>query len=361
MLVASIVTSKQNRSEFETRENDSVKVDIATTPDVFDVLADEWNALLKRSVTDTPFSTLEWHRNWWAAYHPGDLWVVTVRDDDGVLQGIMSAFIVEADGMRALHFVGCEDVTDYLDVLVDRDHQESVYVTIANALIANSASFDVIDLCNIPAESPTLAYFVEVLGNCGFSVETSVQEVCPVINLPENFPQYVKSIDKKQSKELVRKLRIAQAQGSSVSWYTVDESHDLDEEIDKFLTLMAASHPEKAEFLQDEQHVAFFKSLVPDAFKAGWLQLNFLVITGEPVATYLNFDYNNRILVYNSGLNPDKGAQLSPGIVLLGYNIQQAIEQGRDVFNFLRGNESYKYKMGGKDTQIYNLKATYSQ
>jgi CelD/BcsL family acetyltransferase involved in cellulose biosynthesis len=71
----------------------------------------------------------------------------------------------------------------------------------------------------------------------------------------------------------------------------------------------------------------------------------------------LNFDYNGQILVYNSGLQQTEFGHLSPGIVLLSYNIQHAIESGRTLFDFLQGNESYKYRMGGQDSHVYNLEA----
>ena len=56
---------------------------------------------------------------------------------------------------RLVHFVGCEDVTDYLDVLVDKDHSDAVYDALADTLIEHKDMFDSLDLCNIPAESPT--------------------------------------------------------------------------------------------------------------------------------------------------------------------------------------------------------------
>lgn len=338
-----------------------MKLEIVTDASVFDDLATEWNDLLKRSVTDTPFSTVQWHKHWWEAYHPGDLWVMSLRDDAGVLRGIASFFIVDEAGRRVVHFVGCEDVTDYLDLLVDKDHLEAVYEAFASALTEHRDQYDAIDLCNIAAASPTRELFQNLLHDQGFAVETQVQEVCPVIDLPDEFPAYIKSLDKKQRKDVVRKLRIADGPEASTNWYIVDDSHDLGEKIEQFLTLMAASHPEKAAFLEDEQHVHFFKSVVPAAYEAGWLQLAFMDVAGDPVAAYVNFDYNNRIWVYNSGLNPDKAAALSPGIVLLARLVDHAIQEGREDFDFLRGDETYKYRMGGKDTEIFNLKATYSE
>jgi CelD/BcsL family acetyltransferase involved in cellulose biosynthesis len=99
----------------------------------------------------------------------------------------------------------------------------------------------------------------------------------------------------------------------------------------------------------------FFHSVGHAAQRAGWLQLAFLTVNGDRAAGYMNFDYGNRIMVYNSGLDTQNFQWLSPGIVLTGYLIQHAIENKRAVFDFLRGTEDYKYRMGGQDTRIYKL------
>jgi CelD/BcsL family acetyltransferase involved in cellulose biosynthesis len=58
--------------------------------------------------------------------------------------------------------------------------------------------------------------------------------------------------------------------------------------------------------------------------------------------------------VYNSGLNPAY-LSLSPGWVLLSHLIQWAIENDRKEFDFLRGDEKYKYRFGGVDRYIARL------
>jgi len=337
-----------------------VKIQSYTTTQVFEDLKSEWNGLLKNSISDTPFSTHEWHSQWWAAYHPGDLWVVSFRDEQNALRGIASLFVeTNTEGHRAVHFVGCEDVTDYLDIIVDKDYVDVVYDALAEVFVEQRNNFDSLDLCNIPADSPTCSLFPEILLKKGLAVNVQKQEVCPIIPLPDTFDDYLQMLDKKQRKEIQRKLRLAQGQGDSLNWYIVNGRQDIGEEVEKFLKLMASSHPEKAQFLQDEHHVDFFKSIVPAAAKAGWLQLNFLEVAGEAVAAYVNFDYNNRIWVYNSGLEPNKAAALSPGIILLSYTIEHAIKEHRTSFDFLRGDEQYKYRMGAQDTIVYNLKAAW--
>jgi CelD/BcsL family acetyltransferase involved in cellulose biosynthesis len=123
---------------------------------------------------------------------------------------------------------------------------------------------------------------------------------------------------------------------------------------------MAASQPSKAEFLRDPDNLRFFKKILAVTHKNGWLRLSFLKCQDTHVAAYCDFDYKRHILVYNSGLLPDAYASLSPGIVLLAYNIRNAIESGRKIYDFLRGNETYKYRMGGHDTRVYKLVARFN-
>jgi hypothetical protein len=76
-----------------------MKLQIFDNPNGFDVLGDEWNALLGRSATNTLFLTREWQRVWWQGLGDGQLQVVTLRDDDGTLIGIAPLFIEEVCGM----------------------------------------------------------------------------------------------------------------------------------------------------------------------------------------------------------------------------------------------------------------------
>jgi CelD/BcsL family acetyltransferase involved in cellulose biosynthesis len=338
----------------------ALKLDLITTLDGFDALQPEWNHLLPTSSTNQIFLTYQWQRTWWNAYQPGELFIVAGRDDAGTLIGIAPWFI-EA-GTRTMRGIGCVDVTDYLDVIAPAEHREAFFGEVVNLLAAKADQFSTLDLCNIPQESETLDVLPRFLTDRGFSLQIKQQEVCPFIALPEDFEGYLAQLDKKQRHECRRKLRrIEENKADKIAWYIVGREHNLDEEIDKFLDLMRASHPEKAEFLKNEQHLTFFRTMVHQVARCGWLQLSFLTVNDMPVSTYMNFDFNNRILVYNSGLLPEGYSQFSPGIVLLLYNIQHAIELRRPVFDFLRGNEEYKYRMGGKDRPVMNLEATLSK
>ncbi|MFC1959674.1 GNAT family N-acetyltransferase [Chloroflexota bacterium] len=332
-----------------------MKLEIHHETAIFDALQTNWNALLKRSSNDIIFLTLEWQQTWWNAYHPGELYIILGRSDDGEVLGIAPWFIHEYDNKRIINTIGCVDVTDYLDLIVLPEYEDDFLEALAEHLTHNTPPFDKLILCNIPEYAALLEKWPPILAAHKFTASAEVQEVCPVINLPATWDDYLGNLNKKQRHELRRKIRRA---GNQTDWYIVDASHDLQVESETFLELMAASNEEKAEFLQNEQNTAFFRAVVPLIMERGWLQLSFLTVAEQPAAAYLNFIYNNQVLVYNSGQDAAQFNQLSPGIVLLARNIRYAIEHEYAEFDFLRGNEPYKYQMGGQDTQVYQLTVT---
>lgn len=335
-----------------------MKLTLYEQSSVFDELKAEWNDLLERSTCNHIFCTWEWQSLWWTTFEPGQLWIVVARDETDRLLGIAPWFILnDAAQGRLVCSIGCEDVTDYLDVIVDADCIDPVLDQFAQFLAQNRDAYDSLDYCNIPEDSPTTTRFPYFLQQYGFDVTLEQQDVCPIIRLPDDWEVFLSGMNKKYRHEIRRKLRRTEGAPETVNWYVVDPSHDLTVEIERFLGLMANSDPQKHAFLQDDKNVAFFKTLIPVLFARGWVQLSFLTVNDEVAATYLNFDYGNHILVYNSGLNPETYGHLSPGIVLLAYLIMDAIDKGRDVFDFLRGDEVYKYRMGGVDTRVMNLRA----
>ena len=129
----------------------------------------------------------------------------------------------------------------------------------------------------------------------------------------------------------------------------VDDRSTLDADIESFFELM--SHDtNKAGFLKPAMR-AHVGSLMRIAFDNGYLWLAFLTINGVKAAAALNFDYKNKLWGYNSGVSRDF-MELSPGWLMLTHEIQWASEHGRYEFDFMRGDEEYKYRFGGVNKYV---------
>jgi CelD/BcsL family acetyltransferase involved in cellulose biosynthesis len=127
----------------------------------------------------------------------------------------------------------------------------------------------------------------------------------------------------------------------------------------EFMRLHRMSTPAKNEFMTAEREQFFTKIAVALA-RENSTRLCFLELNGEKVATSLSFVCRDVRYLYNSGYNPAQ-SKLSVGLLNHALAIKSSIEQGHRVFDFMRGNEAYKYHLGGIDRQVFALTATRSR
>jgi CelD/BcsL family acetyltransferase involved in cellulose biosynthesis len=334
---------------------EKMKVTVYRDETGFEALAPEWDVLLRQSRADTIFMTWMWQTTWWRHLGEGDLRILAVRDDGGALVGLAPLFRIPHEGPGVFSTVGCVDVSDYVDWVLRQGQEEAALAALLDTLGNELAhEWGELSLCNIPDGSPTLELLAPLAQARGWQVTRAIEEVVPLFRLPESWEAFEQMLRGKARRELRRKLRKA-GPYSGVDWYIVGPEHDLSAQVDAFIEQLIKSHPEKADFM-DARNRAFFHALGRATFDAGQLQLAFLTLNGQHIGAYMNFLYGERVMVYNSGLDP-AAYRLSPGIVLMAHLIRHAIErQEHEIFDFLRGDEPYKYSLGGTDTHIYRLR-----
>ena len=329
--------------------------------DFSELNAQEWNDLLKESVCDTPFLRHEYQRGWWEHRGGGEwqnaqLILVSARED-GRLMGVAPLFIAEYEGKPTLLLNGSIEISDYLDLIV-RMGDHSRFITGLLDFLASSLadSWYAVDWYNLPDSSPTLAAFKAESEKRGWTHLEEMYRPTPRIALNGDFDEYLSRVEKKQRHEIRRKMRRAIESERGVRWFISDMA-DPEAEIDSFLKLMEQDQG-KASFLRDPMR-AQMRDVIRTAHENGWLWLAFLEADGQRIAAALNFDYENKLWGYNAGVNRDF-MDLSPGWVLLGFVLEWCCQNGRYEFDFMRGDEDYKYRFGGVNKYVMRAKLTRS-
>jgi predicted N-acyltransferase len=322
----------------------------------------EWNDLLSSSVTDTPFLRYEYQSTWWDnlggsewSRQNAELILVTAREDEKLV-GIAPLFISEYEGKPVLLLIGSIEISDYLDLIVRlKDHARFVtglFNFLASDELPNPSHWSGLDWYNLPDSSPTLAVLKSESTQRGWTHLEEIYRPTPRIALNGSFEEYLSRVEKKQRHEIRRKMRRAEESGRNVRWY-VSDMQDVEAEIESFLSLM--EHDEgKAVFLQEEMREQM-RAIIRTAHEHGWLWLAFLEADNQRIAACLNFDYKNKLWGYNAGVNRDF-MELSPGWVLLGHTLQWACENNRSEFDFMRGDEEYKYRFGAVNQYVMRAK-----
>jgi CelD/BcsL family acetyltransferase involved in cellulose biosynthesis len=309
-----------------------------------------WNGLVARAATAVPFLTWEFQTTWWRVLGGGPLHLLGVQDGSGEWVGALPLHEADAaDDGPALRIVGGTDVADYLDIVAAAGDAEPVWKALLLALAG--ASPPALDLRPVPAASPTVALLPALAEGSGRTCRVTVDERCPVIELPESWDAYLARLSGKDRHELRRKLRRADAAGARVE--VGRTAAVVGALMDDFLALHRKSKVGKSRFM-DERMEVFFREMGAAMAAAGWAALWLLRLEARPAAALFCFEYAGTVGLYNSGFDPDVRAA-SPGVVLIARTIEDAIARGFRRYDFLRGDEPYKYGFGAVPTDVMRL------
>jgi CelD/BcsL family acetyltransferase involved in cellulose biosynthesis len=338
----------------------------------------EWDALLAKAASNVVFLTWQWQQGWWRHFGGSAdcpdcrLHLLILRADErGAPVGIAPLFIAREalppikpyargvlrperadEPLRVVQFVGGIDITDYLDVIASSEDLEAIWAAVLDYLLEIRDQWDALDFHSIPQFSPSLDILQRLGEERGLRFEVFPEDVCPVLELPSDWNTYLMNLRKKERHELRRKVRKLEGR-DDVRWYLVPpkDRQQLEEKMRVFLALHKQSGADKAKFM-DSHMEQYFMDMARNLADTGLLDLAILEVDGEPASAYMSFRYNDRLYLYNSGYSP-RFASYSAGVALLAYRIHKAILQGIRYFDFLRGDEPYKYAFGAKDTYVY--------
>lgn len=325
-----------------------------------DINPDDWDRLVEQNETNVPFLRYGYLQNWWA-HKGGGEWpensdlILIAGLSVNQLVGIAPLFTPAVMDEKKLLLLGSIEISDYLDIICLPEHKEEFILELLNFIAQDMKEIQKMEWINLPETSTTLHWIKGYSEKVGWNTEVEQAYHTPAIKLAADWDLYLSGIDKKQRHEIRRKMRRAEENSDSIQWYIVKEPDQLDSGIQAFFLLME-NDPDKKKFLTPQMRIQM-SEICHWAFNEGFLQLSFLQIGQSKAAGYLCFDYGKHLLVYNSGFDY-QFSEYSPGWVLLSYLIRHAIETGKSHFDFMRGDETYKYRFGAEDSFVMRARFT---
>ncbi len=302
----------------------------------------EWRRLWAALPHTSPFQSPDWLLPWWDYYGEGQL-VSFVFRRDGEPVGFAPLYIYydQAGYSRKLFLLGTGN-TDYLDVLVHPDFQAACVSTLAHELWKTSDSWDRCEFLQLRATSALL------INKDEFGLRSTIEQdtTCPVLS--------------RSCSEASR----AMLKRAAYYWRRLQRDHSFSIEqptggsLDNFIAALERLHQDRwrAKSIQGafalERDRAFHHRVIRRFCDAGMLRMYALVADGKICAIFYGFAHGKRTYFYLSGFDPAY-AHYSVGTILQGHAIENAFREGSEHFEFLRGEESYKYKWGARDEHTF--------
>ncbi|MBV8912829.1 MAG: GNAT family N-acetyltransferase [Acetobacteraceae bacterium] len=302
---------------------------VLETDAALQALAPEWDALWSRTPDATPFQSPRWLLPWWARFGTG-MPRVGVERIGGELVSVLPMYVLDEDGGRKLLPIGA-GTTDYLEGL---GSPAPLLGPVLERARADGISH--CDLFDVPPASSLLSAEPPP----GWDGRWVAGSPCPVLTFPD-IPARIR-----------RKLRMSRHRAERVGGWTVEcvGPDTLETALAELIRLHQSRWTGQGETgtMASDDVLGFHHTAAPGLLEAGVLRLQILRVAGDVAAAIMALLAAGRIFFYLSGFDAGHGF-VSPGTLLLGAMLEQAIAEGRCEAHFLRGREAYKYAWGAVD------------
>jgi CelD/BcsL family acetyltransferase involved in cellulose biosynthesis len=176
--------------------------------------------------------------------------------------------------------------------------------------------------------------------------------ICPYADLPADWDSYLAGRSSNTRQRVRRLLRAVD--GSSVRITHADAST-----LEHHIEILLRMWTERWGGIKGKKLETILQSSreeLADAHENGTLFLPILWRGDTPVgAAACMLDFEKREVLFQLGGRDPAAEDLSPGMVLHAHSIRTAIERGFRRYDFLRGNEPYKYSFATGERHIESL------
>jgi CelD/BcsL family acetyltransferase involved in cellulose biosynthesis len=319
---------------------------IIQTTDEFLNLRGEWNTLLESSISDCVFLTHEWLSAWWKHMAGGRRLSILTAREGGKLIGILPMAEKPAQLTRMMpctvEFLGSGVIgSDYLDAIVARGRESEVMTELAGHLHSDGR---MLQLSQLRSERSLASILAERLRRHAWTVVEAKLNVCPFIDLRgHTWESYVATLGPAVRKNINRYLRnLPQTFDMRIDCVQAPNEAETALEIAVDLHRKRWASRGASQAFQSESVLAFHREFVRLAAECGWLRLLILRLNDRPVAALYGLRYGATFYFYQSGFDPEYSKH-SVGAATMGLAIRRAIEDGAAEYDFLHGDEEYKF------------------
>ncbi len=310
---------------------------LITTTGEFSELQSAWNELADKCFAET-FALWDWAFSSHETLHCGDTELFIIVIEEGRKPVAIAPLCIRPAGLgplrgRAVRFIGDEHA-DYGSFLLDPAHNEhDLLKRLFAVLFEHRERWDILHLLNCSSRNPQTHLLAEIAAS-EFGATTAFGErvLTPYFHYDENTPRLIT----KEARNLRRRERNLERDYQ----VEIEIGAAFDEESwNAFLECHFAKWPDS--IFRQEKNLRFFRALIPRLEQSGHLELSLLRLDGSIAAMHLGFRTPRKIFYYIP-VYREESARDGVGGILLKHIIEHYAGTVNE-FDFLRGNEPYKF------------------
>jgi CelD/BcsL family acetyltransferase involved in cellulose biosynthesis len=306
-----------------------------------ELLANEWSELADHCPDSTPFQDPDWLIPWWRHLGQGDLWFLSFREN-GTLVGAAPFFIQN----QHVLIMG-SGVSDYMDCICEPSARSELKTALAEHLTSTTRC---LQECHFQQLRPgSLLLEMETPERWASRVFDEVP--CPAINIDD-----ARDLQRCIPRSMLQRLDYYAARLSRLGPWKIVRADERTFPVlfDALVTNHQARHAARNELgaFSDDRSCTFNREAAAGLLAKGSLRLYGLFFEGKFSASLYAFQKNETLYFYATGFDP-RFSKLDLGLIIIGEALKRALQEGVRTFDFLKGNERYKYEWGARDQPMF--------
>ncbi|MBB3442392.1 GNAT family N-acetyltransferase [Rhizobium sp. BK379] len=340
-----------------------MRIDIIDTVAGFDAVRDNWDQVYRDDPDAQHFLSWTWLKDFLA--HRGRWFVLALRErqrDARYVAFLPLRLLTKLDEQSGLFYdeivMGGNYSADYTGLLVMPGYEQKAIDGFAAYLKQQNWTHLRLEHFSGPAErrekmiTALQGPLVMFRDNAPTSKDNIDNTICPVVFLPESWDDY---LEQKMSSQTRQKLRrfLRKLDGDEGYRITMATPDTIDRDLGILFDFWRTRWTERKGAERTERLINSTREMLMDCFRSGTLDVPVFWFGEQPLGVLANIIDRPKktILFYITGRD-ENWRTPSPGLVLHGYCIRRAIEDGFRFYDFLRGNEAYKYAFGADERRI---------
>jgi len=310
----------------------------------------EWQDLYQRAPAATPFQRPEWLLPWWKTFGSGELFSFAAYNDGNRLVALAPMFLHPWNNRRHVTFIG-NGISDRLGFILDPAHATTAAAAILDVIARDRHRWDVCDLQDLSRDS----VLCRIVASSSLEYALRPQYTCTSVPLRPTWEEFHTSLPHGLRRNL-RRYRERLDQQGRVTFETTHDVNKLSEPFNALVELHRARWLEKTNgsMLEGTATEKFHRAAASELAHRGIVRLHSMRLDGRIIAIVYAWIERGRAYSYLGGFDPAL-SRFSPGVLSLEYAIEQSINEGARVFDFLRGEESYKTTWGAIGETTFRL------
>ncbi len=324
-----------------------ITIEIEEGVDALMRLRVEWQALFGESGAP-PFLSWEWLTTWHKWFGQEREPYLFCAREEGTLIGLLPLCAEKkqlsrlSPRLNRVSFLGeSHGAPDYLDILALPGFKRKTADLFMNYL-ATLRSFDLLELEAISADSYTLQLLTRHFSNNSkFRYKIVPQFICPRMSLDAGWKEL---LERSQRSDYFKRCLRRLNKIASFEFRVVSGVNEIPDAFSRFLSLHMGRWMSRggSSAARTPQLKGFMFDAACELARAGIARFEEIWLEGECRASLFGFESGDCYYFYLSGFD-QAWSKYSLGFTLLWLSIHEASRRGLKMYDFLRGDENYKF------------------